>query len=180
MLNEFSAEDFASTGYVEYALGAAPHTGAFVICHNDHPEKRRLMAYLKMGNGPLYMFYQPFHLPPWQIAHSVARAALFNDATIAPRGAPVCDTVSYAKRDLRAGERLDGIGGFTCYGLVERYDVCRREQALPIAISLDCRLRRDIAKDQPISYLDVELPNDRLCDRLRAEQEEHFSREVPA
>lgn len=178
MLGEFTADDFASDGYVEYALGAAPHTGAFVICHNDHPEKRKLMAYLKMGNGPLYMFYQPFHLPPWQIAHSVARAALFDDATIAPRGAPVCDTVSYAKRDLRAGETLDGIGGFTCYGLVDRYEVCRRERALPIAISLDCRLRRDIAKDQPISYDDVELPAGRLCDRLRREQAERFTQEV--
>jgi predicted homoserine dehydrogenase-like protein len=174
MLNEFSEEDFASEGYVEYALGAAPHTGAFVICHNDHPEKRKLMAYLKMGSGPLYLFYQPFHLPPWQVAHSVARAALFGDATITPRGAPVCDTVSYAKRDLRAGERLDGMGGFTCYGLVERYELCQRDHALPIAISLDCRVKRDIAKDQAISYEDVELPVGRLCDRLRAEQAAYF------
>lgn len=174
MLKAFSADDFAHEGLVEYALGAAPHTGAFVICHNAHPAKRQLMAYLKMGDGPLYMFYQPYHLPPWQIAHSVARAALFGDATIAPRGAPVCDTVSYAKRDLKAGERLDGMGGFTCYGLVERYETCRRDKALPIAISLDCRLKRDVAKDQPISYDDVELPAGRLVDRLRVEQAARF------
>ena len=174
MLKSFNADDFASEGYVEYALGAAPHTGAFVICHNDHPEKRKLMAYLKMGDGPLYMFYQPFHLPPWQITHAVARAALFNDATITPRGAPVCDTVSYAKRDLKAGERLDGLGGFACYGLVERYEICRRENTLPIAISLDCRLKRDIVKDQPITYADVDLPPGRLVDRLRVEQVQHF------
>lgn len=175
MLNSFTPDDFAGEGYVEYALGAAPHTGAFVICHNDHPEKRKLMAYLKMGEGPLYMFYQPFHLPPWQITHSVARAALFKDPTITPRGAPVCDTVSYAKRNLKAGERLDGVGGFTCYGLVERYEICRRENTLPIAVSLDCRMKCDIAKDQPITYNDVELPHGRLVDRLRAEQAQHFS-----
>lgn len=174
MLKLVTPEMFDSEGYVEYALGAAPHTGAFVICHNDHPDKRKLMSYLKMGDGPLYMFYQPYHLPPWQIAHSVARAALFGDPTITPRGAPVCDTISYAKRDLRAGERLDGVGGFTCYGMVERYDVCKSEESLPIAVSLDCRLKRDIAKDQPIGYGDVELPPDRLVDRLRAEQDEVF------
>ena len=174
MLKAFSPDDFNREGFVEFSLGAAPHTGAFVICRNDHPEKRRLMAYLKMGDGPLYMFYTPFHLPPWQIAHSVARAALFHDATIAPRGAPVCDTIAYAKRDLKAGERLDGMGGFTCYGLVERSEVCRRAGYLPIAISLDCRLKRDIGKDQPLAYGDVELPAGRLCDRLRAEQEERF------
>ena len=174
MLKSVNETTFAQGGLVEYALGAAPHTGAFVICHNDHPEKRKLMAYLKMGDGPYYMFYQPFHLPPWQVAHSAARAVLFNDATITPRGAPVCDTVSYAKRDLKAGERLDGMGGFTCYGLVERADVCQREDALPIAISLDCTLKRDIAKDQPIRYADVQLPPDRLVDRLRVEQVQRF------
>jgi predicted homoserine dehydrogenase-like protein len=174
MLKLVDPDMFAREGLVEYALGAAPHTGAFVICHNDHPEKRKLMAYLKMGEGPLYMFYQPFHLPPWQIAHSVARAAIFNDATIAPRGAPVCDAVSYAKRDLDAGERLDGVGGYTCYGLVDRYEVSRRENLLPIAISLDCRLRRAIPKDQPIGYDDVELPHGRLVDKLRMEQDVRF------
>ena len=132
------------------------------------------MAYLKMGNGPLYMFYQPYHLPPWQVADSVARAALFQDATIAPRGGPSCDTVSCAKRDLKAGEVLDGMGGFTCYGLVDRYEVCRLENTLPIAVSLDCRLKRDIAKDRPITYDDVDLPPDRMVDRLRTEQAQRF------
>lgn len=174
MLKAFSPDDFNREGFVEFSLGAAPHTGAFVICRNDHPEKRRLMAYLKMGDGPLYMFYTPFHLPPWQIPHSVARAVLFNDATITPRGAPVCDTIACAKRDLKAGERLDGMGGFTCYGLVERYEVCAREDYMPMAISLDCRLKTDVAKDQPIHYSQVELPRDRLCDKLRAEQKQRF------
>lgn len=174
MLAQFTPDDFAGGGLVDYSLGAAPHTGAFVICRNDHPEKRKLMAYLKMGNGPLYMFYTPYHLPPWQIPHSVARAVLFNDPTITPRGAPACDTISYAKRDLKAGERLDGMGGFTCYGLVERYEVCATEAFLPIAVSLDCVLLRDVAKDQPIRYADVRLPPDRVVDRLRAEQAQRF------
>lgn len=175
MLAQFTPDDFANGGIVEYSLGAAPHTGAFVVCTNDHPEKRRLLAYLKMGNGPLYMFYTPYHLPPWQIVHSVARAVLHSDPTVTPRGAPVCDTVAYAKRGLKAGERLDGMGGFTCYGLVDRYEVCAREGLLPIAVSLDCTLRRDIPKDHPIRYADVVLPPGRVVDRLRAEQASLFA-----
>ena len=174
LLERLGPDDFADGGCIDYTLGAAPHTGAFVICHNDHPAKRELMSYLKMGDGPLYLFYQPYHLPPWQVTHSVARAALFNDPTITPLGAPVCDTISCAKRDLAAGERLDGMGGFTCYGLVERSDVCLRENTLPIAISLDCTLTRPVAKDRPITYDDVDLPPGRLVDRLRAEQVERF------
>jgi predicted homoserine dehydrogenase-like protein len=180
LVAKFHPDDFAKEGFVEYSLGAAPHTGAFVICRNDHPAKRKLMAYLKMGDGPLHMFYTPYHLPPWQIPHSVARAVLFKDATITPRGAPVCDSIAYAKRDLKAGETLDGMGGFTCYGLVERYEICDREGYLPMAVSLDCRLKRDVARDQPIHYSMVELPKDRLVDRLRAEQKQRWQNAVKA
>jgi predicted homoserine dehydrogenase-like protein len=88
--------------------------------------------------------------------------------------APVYDTVSVVKRDLKAGERHDGMGGFTYYGLVDSYENCRKEDALPTALSLDCILKRDIAKDAPISHHDVELPSGRLCDTLRAEQTAHF------
>jgi predicted homoserine dehydrogenase-like protein len=174
LLTKFAPEDFSQDGLVEYALGAEPHTGAFVIARNDHPVRRKLMSYLKMGDGPLHMFYTPYHLPPMQLPQSVARAVLFQDPTIAPRGAPVCDTIAFAKRDLKAGERLDGMGGFTCYGLVERYEVCRAADYLPMAISVDCRLKRDMRKDEALRYSDVELPAGRLCDQLRDEQSRRF------
>lgn len=175
LLKRYRPEDFAAGGQVDFVLGAEPHTGAFVMAFNDHPEKMKYMSYFKFGEGPLYMFYTPYHLPHMQLPHTVARAVLFKDPTLAPRGAPVCDTVSIAKRDLKAGERLDGMGGFTCYGQIDSYENCRRNDDLPIALSVDCVLKRDVAKDQPISYRDVELPAGRLCDKLRAEQTSHFA-----
>ncbi|MCX8004030.1 MAG: NAD(P)-dependent oxidoreductase [Burkholderiaceae bacterium] len=178
LLTKFSVDDFRYGGLVDFVLGAEPHTGAFVMAYNDHPIKRQYMSYFKFGDGPLYLFYTPYHLPHMQLPHSVARAVLFRDATLAPRGAPVCDTIAVAKRDLKAGERLDGMGGFTCYGLVDSYENCRRGDYLPMALSVDCRLRHDIPKDQPIRYADVELPAGRLCDQLRAEQTAVF--DVPA
>lgn len=174
LLGKFGLDDFKKGGLVEYVLGAEPHTGAFVIAHNEQPIRRKLLAYLKLGDGPLHMFYTPYHIPPMQLPHSVARAVLFKDPTITPHGAPTCDTITYSKRDLKAGERLDGMGGFTCYGLVDRYDVCRKGDYLPMAVSLDCVLRRDVAKDKPISYVDVDLPRGRIVDRLRAEQVARF------
>jgi predicted homoserine dehydrogenase-like protein len=156
-------------------LGAEPHTGAFVMAYDDHPVKRKYMSYFKFGDGPLYMFYTPYHLPHMQLPHSVARAVLFGDPTLTPRGAPVCDTVAVAKRDLKAGETLDGMGGFTCYGLVDSYASCRADDGLPMALSVDCRLRRDVAKDTVVRYQDVDLPPGRVCDQLRAEQTAHFA-----
>jgi len=83
--------------------------------------------------------------------------------------------ITAAKRDLQAGETLDGIGGFTCYGLLENSQVCQAENLLPMGLSEGCCLKRDIAKDQVITYADVELPAGRLCDTLRAEQNAHFA-----
>ena len=100
------------TGLVDYALGAAPHTGAFVVVHEDSPLKKAQLAYYKIGAGPFYVFYTPFHLPHLQIASTIGRVGVQRDPTVAPIGGPVCEVVTVAKRDLKAGERLDGIGGF--------------------------------------------------------------------
>jgi predicted homoserine dehydrogenase-like protein len=175
ILAHFSVDHFLNGGLVDYVLGAEPGTGAFVVGYNDHPIKREYMSYFKMGDGPLYLFYTPYHLPHLQLPLTVARAALFRDATLAPLGAPVCDTLTVAKRDLRAGEILDGMGGFTCYGLIDTYEVCQAENLLPMALSQGCRLKRNISKDQPIAYTDIDLPQGRLCDELRARQTAYFA-----
>lgn len=180
LLKLYKPEDFANGGMIDFVLGAEPHTGAFVMTYNDHPIKQKYMSYFKFGEGPLYMFYTPYHLPHMQLPHTVARAVLFQDATLAPLGAPVCDTAAHAKRDLKAGERLDGMGGFMCYGMVDSYANCRRNDDLPIALSVDCILKRDVAKDQVISYRDVILPAGRKCDELRAEQTAFFAASLRA
>ncbi len=175
---QFFRDQLRDGGMVEFLLGAAPSNGAFVLGHTEDPVKAAFLKYLKMGDGPLYTFYTPFHLPQLEIPLTVARAVLFRDATVAPRGGPVCDALAIAKRDLRPGETLDGLGGFTCYALIENYDVSRRENALPMGVSEGCVLRRAIAKDRLVTYDDVELPGNRLCDKLRQEQHDHFARAI--
>jgi predicted homoserine dehydrogenase-like protein len=175
-LKVFPEKELLGGGLVDYLLGAEPGTGAFVVAYNEHPVRQQYMKYFKMGDGPFYVFYTPFHLPHLELPITVARAALFGDATVAPAGGPVCDVVIVAKRDLKAGEVLDGIGGFTCYGLIENSDTFRAENLLPMGLSEGCRLLRDIPMDSPISRRDVELPEGRLCDALRKEQDAKFSR----
>ena len=132
------------------------------------------MKYFKMGDGPIYPFYVPYHLPHLEVPLTVARAVLFHDAAVTPIAGPVCDVVTIAKRDLKAGELLDGIGGFTCYGMLENASVCRMDNLLPMGLCEGCRLKKDIPKDQTIAYSDVDLPGDRLCDKLREEQKKYF------
>ena len=173
-LKHFPLELFKDGGLVDYLLGAEPHTGAFVLGFNDHPVKRQYMNYFKMGDGPLYVFYTPYHLPHVQIATTVARAVLFHDATVAPMGKPSCEVITVAKRDLKKGEMLDGIGGFTCYGMIDNSATCRKENLLPMGLSDGCRLTVDVRRDQAVAYSDIELPKRRFCDKLKDEQNAHF------
>jgi len=173
-LKHFSLDRFENGGLVDYLLGAEPHTGAFVLGFNDHPVQRQYMNYFKMGDGPLYVFYTPYHLPHVQIATTVARAALFHDATVAPLGKPSCEVITVAKRELKKGELLDGIGGFTCYGMIDNAPTCRNENLLPMGLSEGCRLRVDVRRDQAVAYSDIELPQRRLCDKLKDEQSAYF------
>ena len=165
-------------GLVDYALGAEPHTGAFVLVHEDNPRKRKELAYYKMGDGPLYTFYTPYHLPHLQIAATIAATRL-GQATVAPLGGPVCEVAALAKRDLGAGEILDGVGGFTTYGTIENAPAFAAANLLPMGVAEGAVLRRAVRRDEPITYADVDLPADRLCDRLRREQAGHFSQPSP-
>jgi len=130
---------------------------------------------LKLGPGPLYPFYIPYHLTHFEAHLSVARAVLFQDAAIAPAGALLVEVIAVAKTDLRAGDVIDGVGHYMTYGECENVDVCRAENLLPMGLAEGCRLKRNVAKDQALTYADVELPTGRLVDRLRAEQERHFA-----
>ena len=171
----FPIDQLLNGGLVDYILGAEPGPGVFVLGYNEHPVRQGYMKYLKMGEGPLYVFYVPYHLPHLEVPLTAARAVLFEDAAIAPLGSPVCDVITVAKRDLKAGEVIDGIGGFTCYGMIENSDVFNAEGLLPMGLSEGCRLIRNISTDQAITCADVELPPGRLCDKLRAEQDTYFA-----
>jgi predicted homoserine dehydrogenase-like protein len=171
---KYYADKLIEGGMVDFTVGAAPSNGAFVLGYSEDPMKAAYLKYLKMGDGPLYTFYTPFHLPQLEIPLTVARAVLFRDSTVAPIGKPVCDSIAVAKRDLKAGEVLDGIGGFTGYTLIENYNIAKQQDLLPMGVSEGCVLKRNVSKDQALSYADVNLPKGRLCDKLRQEQDAFF------
>lgn len=162
-------------GIVDYVVGAKPGPGVFVFATHDDPKQRHYLNLYKLGEGPLYSFYTPYHLCHFEVPLSVARAVLFQDYVLSPLGAPIVDVVTTAKIDLKAGETLDGIGYYMTYGQCENSHVVQEQNLLPMGLAEGCRLKRDIPKDQVLTYDDVELPEGRLCDKLRAEQNAYFA-----
>jgi predicted homoserine dehydrogenase-like protein len=162
-------------GIVDYVVGAEPGPGVFVLGTHDHPTQKHYLNLYKLGEGPLYCFYTPYHLCHFEVPNTVARAVLFHDAAISPIGAPMVDVVATAKIDLKENQVLDGIGFYMTYGQGENAEVVESENLLPLGLAEGCRLKRDVPRDRVLTYADVELPPGRLCDKLRSEQQAYFS-----
>ena len=175
LLDRYDPKELLDQGVVEYVLGAEPGSGAFVVGYNDDPMLMPYMSYFKLGDGPLYMFYRPVPPDPPGGAAQRGQGGAVRRRHHRPRGGPVCEVATMAKRDLEAGEELDGIGGYTCYGLIDNVEDARRDDVLPIGLAAGARLTRAVGKDhKPVTNADVTLPPGRLIDELRARQTDHF------
>lgn len=134
--------------------------GVFVVI--THPNPYTVQAFRDYGlpvspNGKYAAFYRPYHLVGMEMPISIAWAALRKEPTGAPIG-HYADVIACAKRPLEPGETLDGEGGYTVYGLLEKAEVARREGLLPIGLAKGARLKRPIPEDAPVRWEDVEIP----------------------
>ena len=168
--------DFARAGALAgaptvcYTLGGDFGGGVLVIARAPDPHfASPYLRYFKMGDGPDYLFFRPYHLCQFEAPLSAAEAVLYREATIAPRGRPVAQTVALAKRPLAAGDRLDGIGGFTCYGEIDTAEDAHG--LLPIGLADDVRLTRDVGQGAPVPLDAVELDKFRAIVRLWRQQQ---------
>jgi predicted homoserine dehydrogenase-like protein len=157
----FEAFDFpalhAGGPVADYILGAQPDGGVFAVGHRDEAYARGMLQYLKMGDGPYYLFYRPYHLCHVETMATIAAAVLDHEALLAPEHGFRANVYAYAKTDLPSGTVLDGIGGFACYGLVEN---CQEHPVpgVPIGLSDGLRLKRAVRQDERLGTDDVDWP----------------------
>ncbi len=140
---------------VDYVLGAQPKGGVFAIGYTESKLQQDTIAWFPpdMGPGPFYIFYRPYHLGAIEAMNCVVEAYLDGSARLQPKGGMRTNVFSYAKKDLKAGEYVDGMGGYAAYGLIENIAPGDPRPGLPICIADGLRLRRDVRKDEKI-YLD--------------------------
>jgi predicted homoserine dehydrogenase-like protein len=164
-------------GIVDYTVGP-PLIKVFCLAEHADPKQRHYLNLYKMGEGPLYPFWIPYHLVHFEAPNAIARVVLCGDEVAAPLSGPIVEVCAVAKRDLRAGEILDEYGMYMTYGEAVNADEMSARRYLPEGLVEGCRLRRDVTKDEVLTYADVELPEGRLADELRAEQYRHFRGET--
>lgn len=164
-------------GIVDYVVGT-PLTKVYCLAEHPDPKQQHYLNLYKMGDGPLYSFFLPYHLVHFEVPNAIARVALLRDSVARPLGGPVVEVCAVAKRDLKADEVLDDYGMYMTYGEAVNADEMSNKRYLAEGLVEGCKLRRGIAKDAVLTYDDVELPQGRLADQLRAQQYRHFRGET--
>ena len=164
-------------GIVDYVVGT-PLTKVYCLAEHPDPKQQHYLNLYKMGKGPLYSFFIPYHLCHFEVPNAIGRVVLFRDSVAKPLAGPVVEVCAVAKRELKAGEVLDDYGMYMTYGEAVNVNEMSEKRYLPEGLVMGCKLKRTIKKDEVVTYDDVELPPDRLADRLRAEQYRHFRNET--
>ncbi len=154
---DFNALWDGKTPLVDYVLGAQPGGGVFAVGFNDHPHQMESLAWYpcRLGPGPFYLFHRPYHLSHFESMACVAEAYLDGWAILQPTYGLKTNVYAYAKKDLRKGDDLDGIGGYAAYGLIENAEENQVHPGLPICLAEEVTLKRDVAKDEKIFMEDI-------------------------
>lgn len=137
-------------GVVDFAIGV--HPGVFLVVTTDNKRIRDGLVQRDMGEGPYYTLYRPYHLCSIEVPLTIAQCVLYGESTGHPKSYLTSECITVAKRDLKAGERLDGIGEYCYRGSIERYHIAKEERLLPLGLAKGCVLSKDVSKDTPISY----------------------------
>jgi predicted homoserine dehydrogenase-like protein len=164
-------------GVVDYVVGT-PLTKVYCLAEHPDPRQRHYLNLYKMGSGPLYAFFTPYHLVHFEVPNAIARAVVFRDSVAKPLAGPLVEVCAVAKRNLKANEELDDYGMYMTYGEAVNADEMSTRRYLPEGLVQGCVLMRDVGKDDVITYDDVRLPAGRLSDQLRAEQYRTFRGET--
>ncbi len=177
LLNIFSLKKdggiLEKKGVVDFAIGdVAP--GVFLIYTTDNVILKKQLKYLLYGDGPNYLLYRPYHLASMEVPVSIISAYFYKAGTIAPMNSLLSEVITVAKKDLEIGDKIDGIGGFTIYGLIELYKVASIQNLVPIALCEGAKLKRIVKKGTPITYDDFILKNLNIIHYLNENPFEYF------
>lgn len=156
VLTKFDWDKIPEEGVVDYVIGKTLFPGVFLVVEHKDRNQQKYLRYLGLGEGPRYVLFEPYHLCHLEVVQTIAKVVLFGEATINNSLNPLTKTITIAKQDLFKGQKLDGIGGDTVYGMVDNID--NSQELLPIGLSHEAIAKDDIAKDTPIKISDVILP----------------------
>ena len=159
-------------GVVDYSIGKGVAPGVFCIVEMNHPRLAERMVDLKVGEGPYFPLYRPYHLTSMEVPLSAARAVLYGHADMTPLPRPVAEVAARAKRDLQPGERLDKIGEFTYRGFALTADDARSRNTLPLGLAEGAIVTTPVKKGELLTYATCRPDESLTITQLRRRQDQ--------
>jgi predicted homoserine dehydrogenase-like protein len=160
-------------GVVDFAIGV--HPGVFLVFTTTNARLREALVQRDMGNGPYYLIFRPYHLCSMEVPLTVAQAVFYGESCGHPGPRLVSECIAVAKRSLRPGETLDGIGGYCYRGSIDLAETVGREHLLPLGLAKGCIVKKTIRPDTPVSIDDVEFGADSVLLELRRIQDRLYA-----
>jgi len=148
-------------GVVDYSIGKGVAPGVFCIIETRHPRVLERMIDLKVGKGPYFTIFRPYHLTSLEVPLSAARAVLHKRADMEPLDHPVAEAVAVAKRDLGLGQSLGMIGESDYRGFAMTWEDARRRGALPLGLAERAKVVKPVKAGDFLSY-DNCVPDDSM------------------
>jgi predicted homoserine dehydrogenase-like protein len=159
-------------GVVDYTIGKGVAPGVFVVAELAHPRLRERMEDLKLGKGPYYTFYRPYHLTSLEVPLTCARSVLYHRADMEPLPVPVVEVCAVAKKNLQPGERLDAIGEYTYRAWAMTVGDARTQHAVPCGLIENGRVTQPIRRGELLTYRNCAVDSDSPIVALRRLQDE--------
>lgn len=161
----------SSEGRVDFTIGKGVAPGVFVVAEMDHPRIRERMEDLKMGKGPYFTFFRPYHLTSLEVPLTCARVVLYGKADMVPLPRPVAEVAAVAKRDLAVGETLDQIGEYCYRAWIMEAAEARAASAIPCGLLTGAKVTQPIRKGALITSANASVPAGSKIAELRARQD---------
>ncbi len=159
-------------GVVDYSIGKGVAPGVFVVVEMAHPRLRERMLDLKLGKGPYYTFYRPYHLTSLEVPLSCARAVLYGTADMRPLPHPTSEVCAVAKKDLKPGDTLDALGEYCYRAWIMTYGGAQKKHAIPCGLLEKARVTQPIKKGDLITYNNTAVDQSSGIVALRKRQDE--------
>lgn len=167
-------------GVVDYSIGKGVAPGVFAVIEARHPRITERLADLKVGKGPYFTIYRPYHLTSIEVPLSAARAVLRKRPDMVPLDRPVADAVAVAKRDLQPGERLGKIGETEYRAFAMTWEDAREKGGLPIGLAENATVFKPIKAGEPLTYANCAPDDSMIVTRIRRRLDQADARFVAA
>lgn len=158
-------------GRVDYTIGNGVAPGVFVVAEMEHPRIWERMEDLKMGKGPYFTFFRPYHLTSLEVPLTCARVVLYGKADMVPLPRPVAEVCAVAKKDLATGDTLDQIGECCYRAWIMEVTEARTAGAIPCGLLAGAKVTAPIRKGELITYANTSVPAGSKIVTLRARQD---------